>query len=249
MKLIRYEYKNNSYNGLLKGEKIEQIVGDPLGSFELGESIALSLVKLLPPSLPSKIIGVGLNYKDHVQEMKFQTPEEPLIFLKPSTALNGPHYPIVLPPMSHRVDFEGELAVVIRRKAHQVSEKEASQYILGYSCFNDVTARDLQKKDGQFTRAKSFDTFACLGPCIETELDPSKLKIETRVNGELKQSSHTSQLLFSVFKLVSFISHVMTLLPGDVISTGTPSGVGPLKKGDSVEVRIEGVGTLINPVI
>ena len=222
--------------------------GDPFGSFELAEHFDLSAVKLLPPCVPTKIIGIGLNYKDHIREMGLPTPEDPLIFLKANSSLNGPGDPILLPKASERVEFEGELAVVIGKKSRQISEAHVKEHLLGFTCFNDVTARDLQKKDVQFARAKSFDSFSCVGPWIETELDPSHLKIETKVNGETRQRSNTSELLFGVTKLVSFLSHMMTLLPGDLITTGTPSGVGPLKKGDVVEVIVEGIGTLSNPV-
>jgi len=173
-------------------------------------------------------------------------PEEPLLFLKPSTAVISNKMRIVLPKISSRVDYEGELAVVIGRKCRKVSPEEAKDYILGYSCFNDVTARDLQQKDVQYTRAKSFDTFAPYGPWIALDIDPLGLKITTRVNGELRQEGNTQDMIFSPWELVSFISQVMTLLPGDVVATGTPPGVGPLKGGDRVEVEIEGIGTLIN---
>ncbi|MFO1519904.1 MAG: fumarylacetoacetate hydrolase family protein [bacterium] len=248
MKITRFEHPSGNHYGILEGQTLRKIDGDPFGTFQLGESLELSSVKLLAPCLPSKIIGVGLNYKDHIQEMGRPTPEEPLLFLKATSSLNGPGSPILLPKMSRHVEYEGELAVIIGKKTHRATEMHASDHVFGYACFNDVTARDLQKKDGQFTRAKSFDTFSCLGPWIETEIDPSKLKIETRLNGELKQNSNTSNLLFTVPRLVSFISHVMTLFPGDVITTGTPSGVAPLKNGDLVEVTIEGIGTLSNPV-
>ncbi len=197
---------------------------------------------------PTKIIGVGLNYTDHIQEMGFTTPSEPLLFLKALSSLNFHDQPICLPAMSQKVEYEGELALVIGKKGKDISEADAFAHVLGYSCFNDITARDLQRKDGQFTRGKSFDTFSCIGPWIETELDPSDLKIETRHNGELKQNSCTKNLLFPIPKLIAFISQVMTLYPGDIITTGTPSGVAPLKSGDVVEVSIEGIGTLRNPV-
>lgn len=211
-------------------------------------SLTLDEVKLLAPVKPSKIVAVGLNYADHIAEMGNTPPPNPIIFIKPQTAVIGPGEHIVLPPSSQRVDYEAELAVVIGKKCRSVRPQEAPSFILGYTCFNDVTARDLQKKDGQWTRAKSFDTFAPLGPWINTNLDPSALHIECRLNGELKQSSSTSNLLFSVFELVAFISEIMTLLPGDVIATGTPQGVGPMKDGDLVEVYVEGIGTLSNPV-
>jgi 2-keto-4-pentenoate hydratase/2-oxohepta-3-ene-1,7-dioic acid hydratase in catechol pathway len=248
MKFLRFKHDSHFHDGLLEGQSIRKIEGSPFGDFQLTDRFDLKAVQLLAPCVPSKIIGIGLNYKDHIREMGHPTPEEPLIFLKANSSLNGPGDPILLPKMSEQVDFEGELAVVMGKKTRHVSETHAKDHIFGYACFNDVTARDLQRKDIQFTRAKSFDTFSCLGPWIETEIDPSRLKIETRVNGETKQSSNTSELLFSVPKLVAFLSQIMTLYPGDVITTGTPSGVGPLKKGDVVEVTVDGIGTLSNPV-
>ena len=194
-------------------------------------------------------MAVGLNYRDHAEEMKLPLPQEPIIFIKPATAVIAHEEEIIYPPMSNRVDYEGELGIVIKKKAKDVAEKEARDYILGYACFNDVTARDLQQLDGQYTRAKGFDTFAPLGPCIETSLDPLQLTIESYVNGERRQYSNTKEMIFNVFYLVSFISKIMTLLPGDVIATGTPAGVGPLNPGDTIEVKIEGVGTLRNRVV
>ena len=206
--------------------------------------------RLLAPVEPSKIVAVGLNYRDHAMERGKPLPEEPLLFIKPSTAVIGPFEAIVYPKMSKRVDYEGELAVVIGKRASLLSgEDPVEPLILGYTCFNDVTARDLQDKDKQFTRAKSFDTFAAIGPCVVTDLDPSALDIKTFLNGKLRQSSNTRNLIFSVPELVRFISNVMTLLPGDVITTGTPSGIGPMVPGDGVDVQIEGIGTLSNRVL
>ena len=213
------------------------------------ERLPLSEVRILPPVTPGKIVALALNYLSHAKEMGKELPEEPLFFLKPSTSVIGYGDEIVLPPMSRRVDYEGELALVIGKRAKNVPENEALEYVFGYTCMNDVTARDLQRKDGLFCRAKGFDTFAPLGPWIETDLDPSSVDITTKVNGEVKQQGNTSDLIFSVPRLVSFISQVMTLEPGDVISTGTPSGIGPLSPGDEVEVTVEGVGTLKNPVV
>ncbi|MFQ5441382.1 MAG: fumarylacetoacetate hydrolase family protein [Thermodesulfobacteriota bacterium] len=206
-------------------------------------------LKLLAPVMPSKIIALGLNYRAHAAEFNLAVPDEPLIFLKPSTSVAGPGDEIVYPShMSRRVDYEGELAVVIARTAKDVTAPEAHKYILGYTCFNDVTARDLQGSDGQWTRAKSFDTFSPLGPWIETTLNASDVKIETFLNGELRQSSRTTDMIFNVFEIISFVSKVMTLLPGDVVATGTPPGVGRMKPGDSVAVSIEGIGSLENTV-
>jgi 2-keto-4-pentenoate hydratase/2-oxohepta-3-ene-1,7-dioic acid hydratase in catechol pathway len=197
---------------------------------------------------PSKIVGVGRNYADHAKELGNDAPAEPILFLKPPSALLAPGGTIVRPAMSQRVDYEGELAIVIGREAKNVRAAEWRDYVRGFTCANDVTARDLQKKDVQFTRGKSFDTFCPLGPHIETELDPSRLSIRTRVNGVLKQDGNTAQMVFACDVLIEFISAVMTLFPGDVILTGTPAGVGPLAAGDTVEVEIEGIGTLRNVV-
>ena len=205
---------------------------------------------LLPPVEPSKIVAVGANYKDHAMEMGKPLPAEPLLFMEPSTSVIGPNDIIVYPKMSKRVDYEGELALVIKKTAYLLSpDKEIKGYILGYTCFNDVTARDLQKKDGQFTRAKSFDTFAAVGPCIATDVDPSQLKLKTFLNGKLRQSGNTRNLIFPVPFLVWFISNIMTLNPGDIITTGTPAGIGPMKPGDRVDVQIDNIGTLSNAVM
>jgi 2-keto-4-pentenoate hydratase/2-oxohepta-3-ene-1,7-dioic acid hydratase in catechol pathway len=212
-----------------------------------GETFPLEDVTLLPPCQPSKIVCVGLNYVQHAQELKMPLPEEPILFLKPPSAILPPGGQIVYPPSSHQVDYEGELGVVIGKRCRDVPAEEAESYILGYTCFNDVTARDLQKKDGQWTRAKSFDTFAPFGPGI-ARIDPSHARITTRVNGRTVQDSNTSDLIFSVAQLVHFISAVMTLEKGDVIATGTPPGVGPLQRRDRVEVEIEGIGALQNSV-
>lgn len=211
--------------------------------------VPLSAVKFLPPVEPAKIIAVGLNYIDHAEELNMPVPEEPILFMKPSTAVIGHEDCIVLPEQSQRVDYEGELAVVIAEECRKVKENYAADYILGYTCFNDVTARDLQSRDGQWTRAKSFDTFAPLGPYIAEIDDPKKLSIETRVNGKTVQKSNTSNLIFDVFQLVEYISSIMTLMPGDVIATGTPAGVGMLKNGDVVDIEIEKVGVLRNFVV
>ena len=227
------------------------------GSFEIdgdliifdGYEVPLSAVKFLPPVIPSKIIAVGLNYIDHAEELNMPVPEEPILFMKPSTAVIGHEDCIILPHISQRVDYEGELAVVIAEDCKNVPEMQAGDYILGYTCFNDATARDLQAKDGQWTRAKSFDTFAPIGPYIAEIDDPSKLGIQTRVNGKVVQKSNTSNLIFDVFQLVSFVSSVMTLKAGDVIATGTPAGVGMLKDGDVVEVEIEKIGVLRNRAV
>ncbi len=257
MKLVRFSSEGETKYGILKDKLIEGLKCDPFHHFELGikdfptdgTTYSLDRVKLLSPSLPSKIVAIGLNYYSHAREMGKELPDEPLIFIKPSTAVIGPEDDIVLPAFSQRVDYECELGVVIGRRASKVGLREAKDYVLGYTCFNDVTERYFQKKDGQWTRAKGFDTFAPLGPCIETDIAPDSLKIETYLNGELRQQGHTSDLIFDVYTLLSFISGVMTLLPGDVIATGTPSGIGSLKAGDVVEIKIDGIGTLRNYVV
>ncbi len=250
MKIYRFRYRKKILFGVLKEEFLFPIKGSVFRDFRIGDSpIPMGEVRLLAPVEPSKIIGIGRNYHEHAREMGNPVPAEPLIFLKPSTAVIGPQDEIRYPDMSSRVDYEGELAVVIRKKARGLGEDEpVDDYILGYTCANDVTARDLQTKDVQFTRAKSFDTFAALGPCIATGLDPSGLRLKTFLNGKLVQSGSTSNLIFPVPALVRFVSRVMTLLPGDVISTGTPAGVGPMEPGDRVDVQIEGVGVLSNTV-
>jgi 2-keto-4-pentenoate hydratase/2-oxohepta-3-ene-1,7-dioic acid hydratase in catechol pathway len=206
-------------------------------------------VKLAPPCQPTKVVALGLNYADHAAEAGLPLPEQPIIFLKPPTTLIGHLEQIIYPSMSQQVDYEAELAVVIGRRAKNVPTHKARHYILGYTCGNDVTARDLQQKDGQWTRSKSFDTFCPLGPWIVTDLNPSSLAITCRVNGKVRQAGNTADMVFEVWHLVSFISRVMTLEPGDVIMTGTPAGVGPLSPGDVVEVEIEGIGTLKNEVV
>jgi len=213
-----------------------------------GNSWPMADLRVLAPILPSKVICIGKNYAEHVQEMGGEAPANPVMFLKPSTSVIGPNAPIKLPPDSSRVDFEGELAVVIGQPCRDVPAARASSVILGYTIANDVTARDHQKADGQWTRGKGHDTFCPLGPWIETAADPADLAISTSLNGETKQSSRTSMLLHDVPALVEWVSRVMTLLPGDVILTGTPAGVGPMTAGQSVSVTVEGIGTLTNPV-
>ena len=226
------------------------IDGHPFGTVSFtGERYPLGAVTLLPPILPSKVVCIGKNYADHAAEMGGQVPTEPLIFLKPSTSVIGPHHPIDHPSISSRVDFEGELAVVIGTIARDLDKDSAMKAVFGYTVANDVTARDLQKTDGQWTRAKGFDTFCPLGPWIETDLDPSDLAITTTLDGELKQAARTSQLIFDIPAVLTHISACMTLLPGDVVLTGTPAGIGPMQPGQAVTVTIEGIGSLTNPVV
>jgi 2-keto-4-pentenoate hydratase/2-oxohepta-3-ene-1,7-dioic acid hydratase in catechol pathway len=249
VKFGRFKKYNTIFYGAVSGDAVREIAGDIFAAYQvLDTRYPLNVLKILAPCAPSKIVAVGLNYRTHATEVKMELPQEPILFLKPSTAVIGPEENIIYPAMAKRLDYEGELGVVIGKKCQAVSVEQASDYILGYTCVNDVTARDLQKKDGQWTRAKGFDTFAPLGPFIETELDPSDVLIETFLNAGKKQSASTRDLIFPIPYLVSFISRVMTLVPGDVIATGTPEGIGAMQAGDVVEVRIEGVGTLRNRV-
>ncbi|UCG35771.1 MAG: fumarylacetoacetate hydrolase family protein [Candidatus Omnitrophota bacterium] len=250
MKIVRLLYKKEELWGILKNNHINTVRNHPYQRIRLtSKQILFKKVKLLAPTIPTKIILAGLNYKDHARELKMKIPKEPVIFLKPPTTIVGHNEAIVYPEGVKRLDYEAELAVVIKKRARNISARNAKKYILGYTCLNDVTARDLQKKDGQWTRAKSFDTFCPIGPWVETDFNPEKANIKLYVNGKLKQDSCTSNFIFSVDYLVSFISKVMTLLPGDVISSGTPAGVGPLKKHNIVEVEIKGIGRLRNKII
>jgi 2-keto-4-pentenoate hydratase/2-oxohepta-3-ene-1,7-dioic acid hydratase in catechol pathway len=235
-------------------ETLAVVSGDPLfQTVQLtGERLPLDSdkVRLLAPVIPrSKVIGIGRNYADHAAELGNEVPKEPLLFLKPNTSVIGPGDPIALPRQSANVHYEGELAVVIGRLCTDVPLERVSEVVLGYTIANDVTARDLQKSDGQWARAKGFDTFCPLGPYLVTDLDASDLKLTTRLNGKIVQDGRTSQLIHDIPALVAYVSAAFTLLPGDVILTGTPAGVGPLAKGDRVEVEIEGIGTLSNPVV
>lgn len=245
----RFEAQGTVRWGIVKGQAVFEILPDPFENFEqTGFSWSLKKVQLLAPVCPTKIVAVGVNYADHAKEFGKAPSPEPLIFMKPPSAVIATGEPIRLPKTSRQVDFEGEIAVVIGLRARNVSRRMAEKYILGYTLMNDVTARDLQRSDGQWTRAKGFDTFAPLGPWIVSGLSPRRLGIESIVNGHRRQSSSTTNLIFDIPTLVSFISHVMTLDPGDVISTGTPSGVGPLNPGDQVEIRCPSIGRLINSV-
>ena len=250
MKIVRFTTGFTTEYGVLYEDAVMSILDSPFESIkETNRHYRISDINLLAPCLPSKIIALGANYRSHAEEMDSAPPDEPLIFIKPPTSVIGTEDKIIYPPSSKRVDYEGELGVVIKSITRQVSKEEARHHILGYTCVNDVTARDLQAKDKQWTRAKSFDTFCPIGPCIETEIDPSDLSLETLLNGIAKQKARTSQLIFPVYELVSFISNIMTLLPGDVIATGTPAGIGPMRPGDTVEIKIEGIGTLRNYVV
>lgn len=240
----RFKYDNEVFYGVVSGERVIIDRGLYCDNFLQSE------LQLLPPVQPSKIVCVGLNYTDHARELNMQIPTNTLLFLKPPSAVIGHLGKIIYPDKSKRVDYEAELAVIIGKRCKNVRANEAESVIMGYTCFNDVTARDLQKEDIQWTRAKSFDTFAPVGPYItEPGLDVSDLRIKTRVNGELRQDSSTSNLIFNVPRLIEFISGIMTLEQGDIIATGTPPGVGELLVGDEVEVEIENIGTLKNSVV
>ncbi len=263
MKYCRFELTNEHHYGLIESvggrDTITRVVMLPPGSDapmdELPtrriEHLAVAEGKLLAPTLPTKIVCVGRNYREHAKELGHDVPTELLIFLKPPSTVIGPGKPIRRPRDSERVDHESELAVIVGKRCHHVREDEdVKPYIRGYTCLNDVTARDLQKRDGQWTRAKGFDTFCPIGPIVNDEVDPwAGVEVECRVNGEVRQHGNTRDFLFPLDAIIRYISRVMTLLPGDLIATGTPAGVGPLKAGDVVEVSVQGVGTLSNPVV
>ncbi len=251
MKIARFSHGGDLKFGILDDDELVVLRGDPMfvGFETTEERVALADVKLLAPVIPrSKVVAVGRNYRDHAAELGNEVPAEPLLFLKPNTSVIGPGDTIVLPPQSERVDFEGELAVVIGSIAKNVAAADASSVIFGYTVANDVTARDLQKKDGQWARAKGFDTFCPLGPVIETEFVVGNQVIGTRVNEQIRQAGSLADLVHSVPAIIEYVTAAFTLLPGDVILTGTPAGVGPIVSGDSVEVTVEGIGTLVNPV-
>jgi 2-keto-4-pentenoate hydratase/2-oxohepta-3-ene-1,7-dioic acid hydratase in catechol pathway len=250
VRLVRFRDGERIATGFLSGEEVRVLRGtffeDPVPS---GEDVPAADVRLLAPVIPSKVVAVARNYPEHAAEMGNPLPERPMLFFKPATAVIGPGDPIPIPADSERVDHEAELAVVIGRLCRRVSEEDAPKYILGYTCGNDVTARDWQKADGQWARAKGSDGFCPLGPWVETELDPGDLAVTSRVNGRARQSGRTSEMAFSPASLISYTSRTITLLPGDVVLTGTPPGVGPLQPGDRVEIEVEGVGVLDNPVV
>ena len=266
MRIARFSRKGQVGFGVVEGNRVEgpsvatgedavvaEIAGHPFGTDGVrltGDRHRLAEVRLLAPVLPSKVVAVGQNYAEHAREMGAEPPVEPVLFLKPSTAVTGPGDPVLYPvSMTKQVDFEGELAVVIGRMCREVPVDRAAEVIFGYTCANDFTARDLQASDGQWARAKGFDTFCPLGPWIETDTDPSDLALTTTVGGTIRQAARTAQLLYPVPQLVAFVSQVMTLLPGDVLLTGTPQGVGPVEPGDDVAVSIETIGTLTSKVV
>jgi len=255
VRIVRFAHPQGMSFGVAEGQgdaaTVAQIEGHPFAEIVFtGQRWAMADVRLLSPILPSKVVGIGKNYAEHAREMGGEAPSEPLIFLKPSTTVIGPADPIRLPVVSSHVDHEAELAVVIGvRGARSVSADQAVAAVFGYTCANDVTARDLQKSEPQWTRAKGFDSFCPIGPWIETDLDTADLGVRCEVDGELRQNGRTSELVHPIATLISYISHVMTLLPGDIILTGTPAGVGPITAGQTVSVSIDGLGTLTNPVV
>ena len=250
-KYCRLMHEGKPVWGQISDETIQILEGDLFGQFSIADhKVALIGTKLLPPVTPSKIVCVGLNYADHVRESQSSNvvPQEPVLFMKPLTSLIGPEETIVAPPQSQRVDYEGEIGVVIGACCKDLSPEEVAKNIFGVTCVNDVTARDLQKKDLQWTRGKGFDTFCPVGPYLVTGLDCKNLNVISRLNGETRQTSNSRYMIFSIAELISFINHIITLLPGDLIATGTPEGVGPMKNGDIIEVEVEGVGVLRNRV-
>jgi len=257
VRIARFSHQGNVSFGVVQGDLarpetlvVHAIAGHPFEPPQLtGVNHPLSQVRLLTPMLPNKIVAVGRNYAEHAREMGNDVPDVPITFFKPSTSVIGPSENIAFPPFSSELSHEAELAVVIGRMCREVPVDRAADVILGYTCANDVTARDAQRAEGQWARAKGFDTACPLGPWIETELDPSDVAVTCTVNGELRQAGRTAQMVRSVGELISFITEAMTLLPGDVVLTGTPAGVGPLNVGDEVAVSIEGIGTLANKVI
>lgn len=248
MKFVRFMYDNKVCEGILFNDKIKKI-DSATGKLNISLEYSVDQVDFLPPSNPSKIVCIGENYKEHIEEMGSEVADEPVIFMKPSSSVIAHGDSIVIPEESERVDYEAELGVVIGSVCKNVSKEDAKNYIMGYTCLNDVTARDIQQRESQWIRAKGYDTFCPIGPCLETDIDPLSLDIKLYVNGELKQSSNTKNMMRDVYTLVSYISKIMTLYPGDIIATGTPKGVGRLMDGDMVTVEIEGIGKLTNYVI
>lgn len=257
MKFLRFKNQGKVRTGYLNGEEIIEIPVSLLDALKSPEnalkpkikSYLMEEVQIIPPVSPSKVVCVGLNYRDHALELNMDIPEEPILFMKPPTSVIAHQEPIIYPEMSQEVDYEAEMAIVMAETATKINSEDAWDFIGGYTVLNDVTARDLQRKDGQWTRAKSFDTFCPLGPCIETEMDPHNQNISLKLNGETKQDSNTKNMIFRANELVEFISSIMTLNPGDVIATGTPPGVGQMQSGDVVQVQVEGIGILENRVI
>ncbi len=249
MRIVRVIHEGDCRYGLADDVSVTLISDEPFAAWEPEDVLPLSEVRLLSPVVPTKIVCVGINYRAHAEEMGHELPVEPVIFLKPPTAVNSPGGVIKRPFGVDRIDYEAELAAVIGRRTHNASVEEAKANIVGFTCANDITAREIQRVDGQWSRAKGFDGFCPVGPWVETDVDPTNLAIQSYVDGELRQSSNTADMIFDVYELVSFISGVMTLVPGDVVLTGTPSGIGPMDAGQTVEVRIENIGSLVNHVL
>lgn len=254
MRFVRFESAGGSRWGVVEGEQVREIEGDILERWRATEKVvSLAGLKLLPPCQPSKIVALGLNYKSHAREVNLPIPEEPAIFLKPSTALIGPGDPIRYPKRCKRLDYEAELACVIKKPVHRVSQQEALTYVWGYMCLNDVTARDIQFTGGNFlnlTWSKGYDSFCPVGPYVVVdEINPDDVLVECYVNGQQRQSASTSDFIFPMAEQIAWISNTMTLLPGDVVTTGTPSGISPMQVGDVVEIRISGIGSLTNPIV
>jgi 2-keto-4-pentenoate hydratase/2-oxohepta-3-ene-1,7-dioic acid hydratase in catechol pathway len=250
MRTCRYRHGIDERWGLLEGEAVRPLSAEPwAGGLPEGRPVPLAEVVLLAPVRPGKVVCVGRNYLAHARELGNEVPKEPLLFLKPSTAVVGPQEAIVCPPQSKDVQHEAELGVVLGRALTRATAAEARQAVFGFTCLNDVTARDIQRAESHFTRAKSYDTFCPVGPVVETNLDPMDQVVICRVNGEQRQRGSTRDMVVDPYALVGFISHVMTLLPGDLVSTGTPEGVGPIRRGDWVEIEVSGVGVLKNPVV
>lgn len=251
MKIVRFKAGEDIAYGLAEAEGVTLYQGTPFVAWEPTETlIPWESIQLLSPVLPSKVVGVGKNYVEHAEESGSDVPEEPVIFLKPATSVVGPNVHVLKPAISDEIHHEAELAVVVGKVARNVRAEDASQYIFGYTAANDVTARDLQRQDGQWTRAKGFDTFCPLGPAIETELDPlERLAVIARINGEVRQAGFTVDMVFGVAELLEYVTRVMTLLPGDVILTGTPAGVGPVDVGDLMEIEVDGIGVLANRLV
>jgi len=249
MKIVRFQKKGHSGYGAWEDGGIREISGSIYGEYTLGATLhSLADVRLLPPIEPTKILCVGLNFRDHIEEIKFPFPQFPAHFLKPLTTLVGPDDPIVIPRVAEQVDYEGELAVVIKDTIKDVSEADALRPVLGYTCCNDVTERPLSTVQGQLTRSKGFDTFCPVGPCIATDLDPRSLIMRTHLNGRLMQEARIADLIFPIPFLIHYLSQCMTFFPGHLITVGTPRGVAAMKPGDVVEVSVDGIGTLRNPV-
>lgn len=250
MRTCRFRKGGRELYGVVEGSEVRALTAEPwTGGLPEGPALRLSEVTLLAPVQPSKVVAVGRNYRAHAKEMGHEAPAEPLLFIKPSTSVIGPQAEIRLPETSAEVHHEAELACVIGRALTRVSPAEARKGIFGWTCLNDVTARDVQRAEQHFTRAKSYDTFCPIGPIVETELDPEEAVVSCRVDGQQRQRGFAKDMTFDPFALVSFISRVMTLLPGDVVTTGTPEGVGPIRRGEWVEVEVSGIGVLRNPVV